>query len=262
VAIYRSPVCTQTLKRGAGAADEPDQVPRASVLRRLAGFALATLAVTPVAAVLAAPAAAQDPAPPASVALTAPAAGATIGAGVATALTAAASGDVKVVSVHLDGGAPVCVFLRPRDTYPCPWTPQASDIGPHTVDVRVETTDGQVAMASTPLTVGRSMPAAIAARTERRHLKGRGWRLRTSGNVAVPAGLTPAACSGVATVTVLARGRTVVDRSVAVAADCRFSSAVSFSAPRGARSLRVKVAFGGDPLLAPRSAPVQTIRLR
>jgi hypothetical protein len=47
-----------------------------------------------------------------------------------------------------------------------------------------------------------------------------------------------------------------------VAADCRFASAVTFSAPRGARALQVKVAFGGAQLLAPRSAPVQTLALR
>jgi hypothetical protein len=219
------------------------------------------LAVLAAAALSAAPAAAQDAVAPPTIALTAPAPGATIGAGVMSELTAVVPGDFKVISVHLDGGPPLCVFTRPHESYACPWTPQAADVGPHTVAARVETADGQVATAGAPLVVGRLLPAAIGAHTSRRRVRSGGWRLTTTGAVSVPAGLTPAACAGTATVTVLSRGRTVIDRSVPVAADCRFASAVTFSAPRGAHALQVKVAFGGAQLLAPRSAPVQTLRL-
>jgi hypothetical protein len=230
----------------------------AAVLRAALAAATTLLVALPAAAGAQEPA----PAPPPSVALTGPTPGATIGAGVATPLTATESGAFKVISFHLDGGAPICIFTRAHDTYVCPWTPDAAAIGPHTITARVEAPDGQVATASLPLTVGRLLPQAVGARTTRRHVHGGGWRLTTTGRVTVPAGMPATACGGSATVTVVSHGRTVVDRTVAVEPDCRFSSRVTFAAPRSARKLQVRVAFGGARLLAPRSAPVQTLRLR
>jgi hypothetical protein len=238
-----------------------------AALRRLrrAALLLPALLLLPATA----PALADDPEPPAtaaapSIALTAPAANATLGAGVATTLTAVVPADmaVKAVSLHLDEGPPLCVFTRVHDVYACPWTPPATGMGPHTVLARVETTDGRLAMATAPIVIGRLLPASVGARTSRRHLRSGGWRLMTTGTVAVPPGLTPAACQGRATITVVARSRTVVDRSVPVGADCTFSSRVAFAAPRKARAVLVKVSFTGAPLLAPRSAPVQSVTLR
>ena len=204
-----------------------------------------------------------EPAPAPSVLLTAPAANAALGAGVATTLNAVVPADVpiKVVSLHVDNGPPLCVFTRVHDNYACPWTPPATGTGHHTVLARVESADGRLATATAPIVVGRLLPAAVAARTQRRHVRGGGWRLMTTGTVAVPAGLTAAACEGSATITVLAGARTVVDRSVPLGADCSFSSRVTFAASRRTRAVRVKVAYGGAPLLAPRSAPVQTVKL-
>jgi hypothetical protein len=215
------------------------------------------------------PAAADDPEPPPppaapSIALTAPAPNATLGAGAATTLTAVVPADVpvKAVSLHLDQGPPLCVFTRVHEVYACPWTPPATGMGPHTVLARVETTDGQLAMATVPVVIGRLLPAAVGARTSRRHLRSGGWRLTTTGTVAVPPGLPAEACQGHATITIVARSRTVVDRSVPVGADCTFASRVAFAAPRKARAVLVKVSFTGAPLLAPRSAPVQSVALR
>jgi hypothetical protein len=235
-------------------------------LRRLLRAAL----LVPVALLpAAAPALADDPEPPAppaapAIALSAPVPNATLGAGVPTTLTAVVPADVavKAVSLHLDEGPPLCVFTRAHDVYACPWTPPVSGMGHHTVLARVETTDGRLAMATVPIVIGRLLPASVGARTTRRHLRGGGWRLTTTGTVAVPPGLTAAACQGTATITVVARSRTVVDRSVRVGEDCRFSSRVAFAAPRKARSVLVKVAFTGAPLLAPRSAPAQFVALR
>jgi hypothetical protein len=241
------------------------EVSVSAVLRRAALLSVSALA-------LAAPAQAQDPvpepdpapAPAPSIQLAAPAAGAQLGAGVAVTLTATVPADVpvKVVSLHVDNGPPLCVFTRVHDAYSCPWTPPATGTGHHTLLARVETTDGRLALATTPIQIVRLLPAAVGARTARRHLRGGGWRLTTRGTVAVPTGLTAAACQGTATITILAGGRTVVDRAARIAPDCTFSSHVSFAAPRKARAVRVKVAYGGAPLLAPRSAPVQTVRLR
>jgi hypothetical protein len=210
-----------------------------------------------------APAPAPDPGAAPSIALTAPAPGATLGIGVATTLSAVVPADVhiRVVSLHLDQGPPLCVFTRSHDAYACPFTPPAALTGHHVLLGRVETTDGRLATVTVPVLVGRLLPTAVGARTQRQHLHGHGWRLTTRGSVAVPAGLSAAACQGSATITVLAGRRTVVDRSVPVTADCSFSSRVAFAAPRSTHAVRVKVTYGGAPLLAPRSAPVQTIRL-
>jgi hypothetical protein len=204
------------------------------------------------------------PAPAPSIALTTPRAGGQLGAGVATTLNAVVPADVpiKAVSFHIDNGPPLCVFTRVHDSYACPWTPSATATGPHTVLARVESADGRLATATAPITIGRLLPMRVGARTLRRHLHSGGWRLTTTGTVAVPAGLTADACQGVATITVLAGVRTIVDRSAKLRPDCTFSSRVAFAAPRKARKVRVKVSFGGAPLLAPRSAPVQTITLR
>jgi hypothetical protein len=241
------------------------EVSVSAVLRRAVLLSTAALA-------LAAPAQAQDPAPgpePAPVAapsiqLIAPTPAAQLGAGVPVSLAATVPADVpvKVVSLHVDNGPPLCVFTRVHDVYSCPWTPPATGTGHHTILARVETTDGRLALATVPMQIVRLLPTAVGARTARKHLRGGGWRLTTRGTVAVPQGLTTAACQGTATITILAGARTVVDRSARIAPDCTFTSHVSFAAPRKARAVRVKVAYGGAPLLAPRSAPVQTVRLR
>lgn len=235
-----------------------------TLLLRAALLSTAALALT-------APAQAQDPASEAeptpaapSIQLVAPAPNAQLGAGVIADLAATVPADVpvKVVSLHIDNGPPLCVFTRVHDVYSCPWIPPATGTGAHTVLARVETTDGRLALATAPLQIVRLLPAAVGARTARRHLRGGAWRLTTRGTVAVPPGLTAAACQGSATITVLAGTRTVVDRSARIGADCTFTSHVSFALPGKGRTVRVKVAFGGAPLLAPRSAPAQTIRLR
>jgi hypothetical protein len=229
-----------------------------AVLRRLATLA-ALLAAAPASAL------ADDepaPAPAPEIALSAPVPHTTLGAGAPATLTAYASGDIRTVSFHLDGGPPLCVFTRVHDSYSCPFTPPPSAIGAHVLQARVQAPDGQVALVQAPIQIGRLLPSAVGARTTRRHVRGGGWRLTTTGTIAVPQGLTAAACGGRATVTVLAGARTVVDRSVPVAADCSYLSRVTVAAPRRARSLRIKVAYDGASLLAPRSAPAQTLKLR
>jgi len=219
----------------------------------------------PAPAPVADPAPVGDPAPapaPPAVTLLAPVARAVLGAGAPATLTAVASGDVRMVSFHLDGGPPICVFTHVHDSYECPFTPPVSLIGVHTLQARVQSSDGQVALAEQPVTVGRLLPDAVGARTIRRKLQGGAWRLTTTGSIRVPQGLTIAACSGRATVTVLSGSRTMVDRSVPIDGRCGFSSHVTLAVPRSARNLRIKVSYDGAQLLAPRSAPAQTLHLR
>jgi hypothetical protein len=225
-------------------------------------------AALPAAAALlllcAAPAAADleplpDAPPPPVITLTSPAPGAAFGAGAPVPLAADAAGAIKVVSFHVDGVLK-CVDLRAP--YGCPWTPAVTELGKHVVEARVTDVTGQTASATAEVTVGRLIPPSVGATTVRKKLGARSWRLTTTGSVAVPAGLTAAACAGTASVTVLAGARTLVDRSVAVGSDCRFAAQVRFRASKATRSLRVKVSYGGAQLLAPRSAPTQTLRLR
>jgi hypothetical protein len=256
-------VCAQTLKRRRPSADEWGEVSlRLAAALRTAFVATAALALSAPTALAQDPASTTTPAAAPTIALVAPVAGGTLGAGVVTQLTATETGDFKVLSIHVDG-TPICIFTHVHDSYACPWTPQAADIGGHKITAHVETADGQVAEASAPVTVGRLLPTAVGARVSRHRLHGGAWRLKTTGTIALPAGLTTDACTeGSAVVRVLAHGRVVVDRSVAVDKDCRFSSSVSFDAPHGARRLQVRVAFAGAQLLAPRAAPVQTVRLK
>ena len=198
-----------------------------------------------------------DPAP--SIALSSPVAGGQYGAGAGVPLTADAAGAISVVSFHIDGVLR-CVDLRAP--YGCTWSPTAADIGRHVVEARVTDVTGQTASSSAEVTVGRLIPPAVRAATARKRVGKRGWRLTTTGSVAVPAGLSASACSGVANVTIIDGRHTVVDRSVGVTPRCTFASKVSFRAPKGARSVRVKVAYAGAQLLAPRSAPTQTVSLR
>jgi hypothetical protein len=207
----------------------------------------------------AAPLPEAPPPPPAPViTLTSPYDGAAFGAGGSVPLAADAAGAISVVSFHVDGRLK-CVDARAP--YGCGWSPTAADLGPHVIEARVTDVTGQTASDTARITVGRLIPPSVGATTVRKKLGG-GWRLTTTGSVAVPAGLSAAACAGTATVTVLQGSHTIVDRSVPVGSDCRFSSQVRFSARRATSALRVKVAYEGAQLLAPRSAPTQTLRLR
>ena len=161
------------------------------------------------------------------------------------------------LSVAVDG-VPVCYLVAHLQ---CSWTPAIADIGEHVVAAGVTDTAGRTAVATATIRVARLAPAQVRARVIRKRLGRGGWRLRTRGAIAVPAGLTAAACGGTATVTVLRGSRTLVDRSVRVGKGCGFSSKVSLRAPKGVQA-GVKVVFEGAALLAPRSAPVQTVRLR
>jgi hypothetical protein len=221
-----------------------------------AGAVPAVLAV-----LLLAPAAAraQDPVPPEpTVAVTAPASGAALGAGVPATLAANVSDGTKVLTFQVDG-IPVCVLTL---VHYCTWTPGAADVGDRVIEARVTDAQNRAAAATTPVRVDRLAPK-VTARVKRRSIGRRSWRLTTKGSVRPPTGLGPAACAGGRTkVTVRAGKRTLVDRTVRASADCRFVSRISLLVPRAARKLRVTAAFEGTALVARRSAPARTVRLR
>ncbi|MBI5104962.1 MAG: Ig-like domain-containing protein [Solirubrobacterales bacterium] len=215
------------------------------------------LALLLAAALLAVPATASAQE---AVTLSAPVDGADLGAGVPTTIEADSGGLLDFIAIQVDG-APKCVLtLRPAR---CAWTPTQADIGDHTITALSLLRDGAVLSTATArVTVGRLIPPAVSAATVRKRYGRTGRRLTTTGRVELPAGLTASACGGRVTVTVRHGRRTIVDRSVPVGADCAFSSVATFRPPKRASSVRVAVAFAGAPLLAPRAATTQTVRLR
>jgi len=218
-------------------------------------------AVPAVAAALLLPAGAaraQDPVPAdPAIAITAPAAGTVVGAGVPLTMVAQTTGAVASVYIAVDG-VPTCVLTW---YFSCFWKPGAADVGEHVIAAQVSDKSGRTADATTTFRVERLAPR-VRAKVQRKRLGGRAWRLRTKGSIALPAGLTPEACGGRATVTVRRGARTLVDRTVAVGRTCAFRSRVSLRMPRRTKRVKVKIRFEGSPLLAPSAARARTVRLK
>jgi hypothetical protein len=202
---------------------------------------------------------ADDVAPPPDpvVTITAPAPGAVLGAGVPATLAAEESDGISVLAFQV-GDIPVCALQHLRY---CTWTPEAKDIGDHMLLAGVTDAFGRTASAAVPVRVERLAPPNVGTKVKRKRLGRHSWRLRTKGTVALPAGLTAAACGGRATVTVLSGKQTLVDRTVPVSKACGFASDISLRAPNRVHRLTLRVAFEGAPLLAPRGAGDQTVRL-
>lgn len=219
-------------------------------------------AVPAVAAALLLPAGAaraQDPVPAdPAITIVAPAAGTVVGVGVPLTMTAQPTGDVASVYVAVDG-IPTCLLSW---YFSCFWKPGPADVGEHVIAAQVTDKSGRTADATTTFRVERLAPAKVRAKVQRKRRGKRAWRLTTKGALALPAGLTREACGGRATVTVLRGARTLVDRTTAVGRTCTFRSRVSLLVPRRTKRVRVKVVYEGGSLLAPRAAPVQTIRLK
>ena len=111
----------------------------------------------------------------------------------------------------------------------------------------------------TPVAFPRVLPRQVTARVAKSRTSRRGLRLRTTGRVVLPAGLTAReACTfGVITVQVKSGTRTVSTRLAELRDDCTYASTVTFTVPSrlGRRVLSVAVRFAGNDRLQRRSAP-------
>jgi hypothetical protein len=92
-----------------------------------------------------------------------------------------------------------------------------------------------------------------------------GHRFTTTGRLTLPAGVAPAqGCRGTVTVQIKAGRKTVSTRRVRLRSNCNYRSRVTFRIRQRLRprTLRRTVRFGGNAVMAPRSAPRQTLRIR
>jgi RTX calcium-binding nonapeptide repeat (4 copies) len=123
------------------------------------------------------------------------------------------------------------------------------------------TVAGPPASTPPPAPQGSRRRATAALRAA---VRAAGTRVRTSGRVVPPAGLSRAiACaSGQVSVQVTRRARTLSTRRVALRADCTFSSTVRLRGKRlGDGRLRVTARFLGNDRLLPRAAPTRAVRV-
>ena len=131
-------------------------------------------------------------------------------------------------------------FVPPPPTQPAP--PPPPTVITNTVQV--------------PTAFPRVRPRALSLRVRKTRPTRRSLRLRSTGRVLLPAGLTPAqACTfGIVAVQVKANGKTVSTRITRLNSRCRYSSAVTFNQMRRIRGriLTVRARFFGNDRLRER----------
>lgn len=165
---------------------------------------------------------------PAIVRFRTPLAGTAIGPAQLIELDVSDDFGTPTVTVFDDDGT-VCTLAGPP--YSCTWSPTGADVGRGTLLASAVDADNRSSLASVRVRVAR-FGAALT-----RRVRGR----RVSGKLRLPAAVEPAlGCHGEVTVR---RGK--VRRTVALKRNCTYAARL----PRGAG--RVRVRFGGNPVVAP-----------
>lgn len=159
-------------------------------------------------------------------------------------------------TICTDTAAPYACVLRLRP----------ADIGDATLTAVVRDTAGQTATATRAIVVGRLSARSLAASVSPGRDSRAPYRFVTRGRVRPPAGVPAAqACRrGRVSVTFRTGSRTLSTRRASLDG-CAFQVTTTFrdgSRFAGSRSLRVSVRFGGTAVLAPRVAPVRSVRVR
>ena len=197
------------------------------------------------------------------VAWSAPASGARLSTTAPNTLSATASDDRGIARVDfLDDERTVC-----SDTtapYTCDYRPQGDDVGRNTLVAIAVDTSGQTASAVRAVVVPRFV-GRLSARTTPRRDTTAPYRFTTTGRLTLPAAVTPAqGCRGTVTVQIKAGRTTVSTRRVALRRNCTYRSRVTFRIRQRLRprTLRRSVRFGGNAVMAARSASRQTLRIR
>ena len=204
----------------------------------------------------------NDDEPPV-VAWSAPASGARLSTTAANTLSASASDDRGIARVDfLDDERTVC-----SDTtapYTCDYRPQGDDVGRNTLVAIAVDTSGQTASAVRAVVVPRFV-GRLSARTTPRRDTTAPYRFTTTGRLRLPVGVTPGqGCRGTVTVQIKAGRKTVSTRRVRLRSNCTYRSRVTFRIRQRLRprTLRRTVRFGGNAVMAARSAPRQALRIR
>src|SRR3954470_280347 len=114
-----------------------------------------------------------------------------------------------------------------------------------------------------PAAAAAAGPTRLRFRVRRAGTRRPPYRFATTGTIGPPAGVSrTAACRGVVTVQVKTGRTTISARRARVTSACRFASRVAFAQRRrfaGRRRLRFTVRFGGNAVLARRSAGPRAI---
>ena len=151
-----------------------------------------------------------------------------------------------------------------RAPYTCDSRPQGDDVGRNTLVAIAVDTSGQTASAVRAVVVPRFV-GRLSARTTPRRDTTAPYRFTTTGRLRLPAGVTPGqGCRGTVTVQIKAGRKTVSTRRVRLRSNCTYRSRVTFRIRQRLRprTLRRTVRFGGNAVMAARSAPRQTLRIR
>ena len=182
-----------------------------------------------------------------------------------TTVAVNAGDDRGVAKVELFNGSTL-ICSDTTAPYSCAFSPRGSDVGRQTLFAVATDTAGQTASAARTITVARFAPRSVTARATPARDRSAPYRFVTRGRVSLPSGVTAAqGCgSGVVSVQVKVRAKTISNRRVALRKDCTYSSSVTFrSRGRLGRSGRLKVTarFLGNRVLRLRAAAPRFVRV-
>jgi Ca2+-binding RTX toxin-like protein len=183
-----------------------------------------------------------------------------------TTLAANAADDKGVAKVQfVDDDRVVC-----EDTaapYACAYQPRGEDVGRDTLIAVAIDSAGQTASATRTVTVGRFAAAAVTLNVRPRRDRGAPFRFSSSGRVTLPARITPAlGCAGAfVSIQVRAGNRTIATRRRTLRRDCTYQVTTAFrnrSLFGTRRTLTFRARFSGNEVLAARSSPARSARVR
>ena len=200
---------------------------------------------------------------PPTVAWSVPASGARLSTTAANPLAVTASDDKGIARVEfLDDERTVCSDATAP--YTCDYRPQGDDVGRNTLVAIAVDTSGQTASAVRAVRVPRFV-GRLSARTRPRRDTTAPYRFTTTGRLRLPVGVTQAqGCRGTVTVQFKAGRKTVSTRRAKLRRDCTYRSRVTFRIKQRLRprTLRRSARFGGNAVMAARSASRQRLRIR
>jgi Ca2+-binding RTX toxin-like protein len=206
---------------------------------------------------------ATEDAPP-TVAWTSPASGATMSTSKANTLQVNATDDHGITQViFMDGERVLCTDTTAP--YTCDYKPIDADVGKDTLSAIAVDTRQQTASALRTVKVGRFTAKKLSAKTSPKKDSTAPFTFRTKGTLSLPSGVTKAVgCKGKVTVTFKAGKKTISTRRATLKKSCAYSSKVKFTLPGRLHpsKLRVAVRFGGNAVLAAKSAKRYSVKTR
>jgi Ca2+-binding RTX toxin-like protein len=192
---------------------------------------------------------------PPTVAWTAPASAAKLSTKTANLLSVNATDDKGISQViFLDDESVVCTDTTAP--YTCDYKPKGGDVGKNTLVAMAVDTSQQTASAIRSVTVPRFAVKKLTSKTKPKSDTSDPRTFTTSGKLTRPTGVTAGqGCKGKVTVTFKAGKATISTRTVKLKKNCTYTSKVTFEVPsRLAGKLQVVVRYGGNAVLAPKSA--------